>query len=45
MVTIPIAIATFFYGGDVISLCYGNQYAEAGEVLKNPDLDCLFPVY
>ena len=34
MVTIPIAIATFFYGGDVISLCYGNQYAEAGEVLK-----------
>ena len=34
MVTIPLAVATFFYGGDVISLCYGNQYADAGDVLK-----------
>lgn len=34
MATIPIAVASFFYGGDVISLCYGNQYAEAGDVLK-----------
>ena len=34
MATIPIAVAFFFYGGDIISLCYGNQYAEADGVLK-----------
>ncbi len=34
MVTIPISVATFFYGGDIITLCYGNQYGEAGDVLK-----------
>ena len=34
MVTIPIAVATCFYGGDIISLCYGNQYDGAGDVLK-----------
>ena len=34
LVIIPIAIASFFYGGDVIALCYGNQYSEAGDVLK-----------
>lgn len=34
MATIPIAVAFFFYGGDIISLCYGNQYAEADDVLK-----------
>ena len=34
MITIPLAVATFFYAGDVISLCYGNQYADADNVLK-----------
>ena len=34
MITIPIAVATFFYAGDVIYLCYGNQYADADSVLK-----------
>ena len=34
MATIPVAVASFFYGGDVIALCYGNQYSEAGDVLK-----------
>ena len=34
MVTIPIAVGCFFYGGDVITLCFGNQYDGAGDVLK-----------
>ena len=34
MIMIPIAVACFFYGGDAIALCYGNQYSQAGDVLK-----------
>ena len=34
MITIPIAVGCFFYGGDVITLCFGNQYDGAGDVLK-----------
>ena len=32
-VTIPLSVASIFYGQDVIVLCYGNQYSEAGVVL------------
>lgn len=34
LVTIPLAIATLFYAGDVIHICYGNAFAEADNVLK-----------
>ncbi len=34
MIMIPISVACFFYGGDAITLCYGNQYSQAGDVLK-----------
>ncbi|WP_298500656.1 flippase [uncultured Methanobrevibacter sp.] len=33
LVTIPIAVFTFFYGYDIINI-YGSEYAEAGAVLK-----------
>ena len=34
LVTIPLSVATLFYAGDVIYLCYGNQYAQAASVLQ-----------
>lgn len=34
MLTIPLCFATLFYGGDVISFVYGNQYVDAEHVLK-----------
>ena len=32
--TIPIAVAMLFYGKDIIVICFGNQYSEAGTVLS-----------
>ena len=32
-VTIPLAVASLFYGTDVIVLCYGAKYSEAGSIL------------
>jgi len=34
LVTIPLSVATLFYAGDVIFLCYGNQFAQAASVLQ-----------
>lgn len=34
LVTIPLSVAMIFYAGDLITLCYGNQYADASGVLK-----------
>lgn len=34
LITIPLSIATVLYAGDIIFLCYGNQYAEAASVLQ-----------
>jgi O-antigen/teichoic acid export membrane protein len=32
-VTIPLSVASIFYGQDIIVLCYGNKFAESGAVL------------
>lgn len=34
LITIPLSIATVYYAGDIISLVYGNQYAQASGVLQ-----------
>lgn len=34
LITIPLSFATLLYAGDIIFLCYGNQYAEATGVLQ-----------
>ena len=34
LVTIPLSVATLFYAGDAITICYGSQYAAAADVLK-----------
>lgn len=34
LVTIPLSIATVFYASDIITFIYGNQYAQADNVLK-----------
>lgn len=34
LVTIPLAIATLFYAGDIVYLCYGKKFLAADNVLK-----------